>query len=92
MNSPDEPLVVVLAGPNGAGKSTSARRLLEGGYAVSEFVNADTIALAADVVVSTPNLLAGDRDHSWSDLYSAEREGRSLYRPEAAVFTDAPGS
>jgi predicted ABC-type ATPase len=39
-----EPLVVVLAGPNGAGKSTVAPRLLQGPLAVSEFVNADTIA------------------------------------------------
>jgi len=38
------PLVVVIAGPNGAGKSTSAPRLLQGAYAVAEFVNADTIA------------------------------------------------
>lgn len=39
------PLVVVIAGPNGAGKSTMARRLLQGALAVTEFVNADTIAL-----------------------------------------------
>jgi predicted ABC-type ATPase len=38
------PLVVVIAGPNGAGKSTTAGRLLQGALAVSEFVNADTIA------------------------------------------------
>ncbi len=38
------PLVVVIAGPNGAGKSTTARRLLQDAFAVSEFVNADTIA------------------------------------------------
>lgn len=38
------PLVVVIAGPNGAGKSTTAHRLLQGAWAVSEFVNADTIA------------------------------------------------
>jgi predicted ABC-type ATPase len=39
------PLVVVVAGPNGAGKSTTAPHLLQGALAVSEFVNADTIAL-----------------------------------------------
>jgi len=38
------PLVVVVAGPNGAGKSTTAPGLLRGALAVSEFVNADTIA------------------------------------------------
>lgn len=38
------PLVVVIAGPNGAGKSTTAPRLLQGALAVTEFVNADTIA------------------------------------------------
>jgi predicted ABC-type ATPase len=40
----DRPLVVVIAGPNGAGKSTTARRLLQGALAVTEFVNADAIA------------------------------------------------
>ncbi len=39
------PQIVILAGPNGAGKSTSARRLLQGAYAVHEFVNADAIAV-----------------------------------------------
>ncbi|MBI4493234.1 MAG: AAA family ATPase [Chloroflexi bacterium] len=39
------PLVVVVAGPNGAGKSTVAPRLLQGALAVSEFVNADPIAV-----------------------------------------------
>lgn len=39
------PLVVVIAGPNGAGKSTAAPRLLQEGLAVSEFVNADAVAL-----------------------------------------------
>jgi predicted ABC-type ATPase len=39
-----DPLVVLVAGPNGAGKSTTAAALLKGALAVSEFVNADTIA------------------------------------------------
>ncbi len=39
------PLVVVVAGPNGAGKTTTAPYLLQGALAVSEFVNADAIAL-----------------------------------------------
>src|SRR5688500_14153061 len=39
------PLVVILAGPNGAGKSTAAQHLLQGALAVSEFVNADAIAV-----------------------------------------------
>lgn len=39
------PLLVIVAGPNGAGKSTTAPRLLQQALAVSEFVNADAIAL-----------------------------------------------
>jgi predicted ABC-type ATPase len=38
------PSVVVLSGPNGSGKSTVAAELLRGTLAVTEFVNADTIA------------------------------------------------
>lgn len=38
------PQVIVLGGPNGAGKSTAAPNLLRGALAVSEFVNADTVA------------------------------------------------
>ncbi|HLH23495.1 MAG TPA: AAA family ATPase [Chloroflexota bacterium] len=44
MSAATSPLVVVIAGPNGAGKSTIAPRLLQGALAVTEFVNADTIA------------------------------------------------
>jgi predicted ABC-type ATPase len=44
MTAADPPTIVVIAGPNGAGKSTTAPRLLKGPLAVSEFVNADTIA------------------------------------------------
>jgi predicted ABC-type ATPase len=39
------PLVVVIAGPNGSGKSTMAPRLLQEALSVSEFVNADPIAI-----------------------------------------------
>jgi predicted ABC-type ATPase len=39
------PLVVVIGGPNGAGKSTMAPRLLQEGLTVTEFVNADPIAM-----------------------------------------------
>lgn len=39
------PLVVVIAGPNGAGKSTTASRLLQDALMVTEFVNADPIAM-----------------------------------------------
>jgi predicted ABC-type ATPase len=42
---PRSPFVVVVAGPNGAGKTTTAPRLLRGALAVSEYVNADPIAL-----------------------------------------------
>jgi predicted ABC-type ATPase len=38
------PHVIVVAGPNGAGKSTAAPHLLRDTLAVTEFVNADTIA------------------------------------------------
>lgn len=40
----DPPSIVILAGPNGAGKSTVAPYLLSGALAVTEYVNADTIA------------------------------------------------
>ena len=39
------PHLILIAGPNGAGKSTSAPGILRGALAVSQFVNADTIAL-----------------------------------------------
>lgn len=39
------PLIVVLAGPNGAGKTSIAPDLLQGAYAVDEYVNADAIAM-----------------------------------------------
>lgn len=38
------PHIIVVAGANGAGKSTAAPRLLRDALAVTEFVNADTIA------------------------------------------------
>lgn len=41
----DSPTLVVLAGPNGAGKSTVAPSVLKGALDVTEFVNADVIAL-----------------------------------------------
>lgn len=41
------PLIVVLAGPNGAGKTSMAPDLLQGAYAVDEYVNADAIATAS---------------------------------------------
>ena len=44
MRHPD-PQLVVVAGPNGAGKSTLAPYLLRGEYKLSEYVNADRIAL-----------------------------------------------
>jgi predicted ABC-type ATPase len=39
------PHLILIAGPNGAGKSTAAPGILQGALAVSQFVNADTIAL-----------------------------------------------
>ncbi len=43
--SEKNPHVIVIAGPNGAGKSTTAPMLLKGTLGVTEFVNADVIAL-----------------------------------------------
>ena len=43
--SMSHPQLVVVAGPNGAGKSTLAPDLLGGEYKLSEYVNADRIAL-----------------------------------------------
>lgn len=40
-----DPQLVVVAGPNGAGKSTLAPHLLSAAYPLSEYVNADRIAL-----------------------------------------------
>lgn len=39
------PHLILIAGPNGAGKSTAAPGILQGALEVSQFVNADTIAL-----------------------------------------------
>ena len=39
------PFVIIIAGPNGAGKSTLAPFLLRDTFGLSEYVNADTIAL-----------------------------------------------
>ncbi len=39
------PQVILIAGPNGAGKSTLAPHLLRDTLGLTEFVNADTIAL-----------------------------------------------
>lgn len=44
MSDPD-PLVIAIAGPNGAGKTTLAPFLLRDRFGLTEYVNADTIAL-----------------------------------------------
>ena len=44
MATPD-PLVIAIAGPNGAGKTTLAPFLLRNHFGLTEYVNADTIAL-----------------------------------------------
>ena len=44
MDIPD-PLVIAIAGPNGAGKTTLAPFLLRNHFGLTEYVNADTIAL-----------------------------------------------
>jgi predicted ABC-type ATPase len=40
-----DPLVIAIAGPNGAGKTTLAPFLLRDSFGLTEYVNADTIAL-----------------------------------------------
>ncbi len=45
MRITNPPCVIALAGPNGAGKSTAGPALLKGALRVTEFVNADIIAL-----------------------------------------------
>lgn len=40
-----DPLVIAIAGPNGAGKTTLAPFLLRNHFGLTEYVNADTIAL-----------------------------------------------
>lgn len=55
------PLLVIVAGPNGAGKSTTAPRLLQQALAVSEFVNADAIALGLSAFRPESAALAAGR-------------------------------
>jgi predicted ABC-type ATPase len=43
--SKSPPIVVVIAGPNGAGKTTIAKRVLADTLGITEFVNADAIAI-----------------------------------------------
>jgi predicted ABC-type ATPase len=69
------PHLILIAGPNGAGKSTSAPGILRGALEVSQFVNADTIALglsgfepelaafqAGRVMLARLHQLAADRE------------------------------
>ena len=58
---PSLPLVVVIGGPNGAGKTTTAPRLLQQALEVSEFVNADVIALGLSAFRPESAALAADR-------------------------------
>ncbi|SRR6266568_544020 len=55
------PLVVVIGGPNGAGKTTTAPRLLQQALEVSEFVNADAIALGLSAFRPESAALAAGR-------------------------------
>jgi predicted ABC-type ATPase len=74
MSEPN-PQVIVIAGPNGAGKSTLAPLLLRDTYGLTQFVNADSIALglsafdpasasfeAGRVMLSRLRYLAGSRE------------------------------
>lgn len=45
MTATQAPNVVVLAGPNGAGKSTAGPAILRDTFGITEFVNADSIAV-----------------------------------------------
>jgi len=75
MAMPD-PLVIAIAGPNGAGKTTLAPFLLRNHFGLTEYVNADTIALglsafepegaafeAARVMLTRVRALADARAH-----------------------------
>lgn len=54
------PHLILIAGPNGAGKSTAAPGILRGAMSVSQFVNADTIALGlAAFAPETASMQAG---------------------------------
>ena len=55
------PHLVVLGGPNGAGKSTAAPALLKGALGVTEFVNADAIALGLSAFAAERAGLAAGR-------------------------------
>jgi predicted ABC-type ATPase len=71
-----DPLVIAIAGPNGAGKTTLAPFLLRNHFGLTEYVNADTIALglsafrpegaafeAARVMLTRIRALADARSH-----------------------------
>ncbi len=55
------PQIVLLAGPNGAGKSTLAPELLQGAFAVDEFVNADAIAVGLSAFKPASAAIAAGR-------------------------------
>ena len=82
MTPADSPTIVVIAGPNGAGKSTTAPRLLKGALAVSEFVNADTIAQGLSAFrpesVAIPMLATvGPRDQ-WRSRWTTKEASTAL--------------
>jgi predicted ABC-type ATPase len=65
------PRVVVIAGPNGAGKSTTAPAIVQDGFRINEFVNADTIArglseFAPEQVAFAAGRIFLDRIHALS--------------------------
>ena len=59
--SDSSPQLVVVAGPNGAGKSTLAPDLLSGEYQLSEYVNADRIALGLSGLVAQNTAMEAGR-------------------------------
>jgi predicted ABC-type ATPase len=88
-----DPLVIAIAGPNGAGKSTLAPFLLRNHFGLTEYVNADTIALglsafqpegaafeAARVMLTRIRALADTRSHFAFETTLATRSYARLVR------------
>jgi predicted ABC-type ATPase len=91
------PLAVVIAGPNGAGKSTMAPRLLQEALAVSEFVNADAIAMGlsafrpASVTIGAGRIMLARLRETWrraTTIGAASRGNWSRHRIEIDALTE----
>jgi len=61
--------IIIIAGPNGAGKTTAAPVILPTTLGITEFVNADTIALAD---IASLRLIASGRTEFEANIYDRE--------------------